>query len=465
MRFLKVISFLLTVVVVAAIGFLIIGWRSEIPPDPQAASAKFAPELIAKGAQLAAVGNCVACHTKPGQDAFSGGLPVPTPFGTLYSTNITPDSNTGIGLWSQAAFNRAMREGVDREGEHLYPAFPYDHFTWVTDDDNKALYAFLMTREPVKATAPKNELMFPLQFRPLLAGWNLLFFREGVMQPDSSQSEEWNRGRYLAEGLGHCGACHTPRNAFGAEDRGNHFGGGEAEGWQAYALNASSHTPVPWTADSVAFYLRNGWHELHGVSRGPMAEVTGNLGLLSDSDVHAIATYVAASMGTPSADRKTKGDKLTQAFGNGGASITTASVDVGKPAGDLASHPGAAIYVAACSTCHESGKAQPFGGLNFSLSTAVNAPNPQNIVNVALFGLPPADGQPSAIMPAFANALNDQQVADLLGYLRARFSDQPAWNGLTDIVAKTRSGEHPVTVLPSDGIERAPRNVGAKEQK
>ncbi|MBW6424629.1 c-type cytochrome [Rhizobium sp. XQZ8] len=465
MRFLRVVSFLLTVVVVAAVGFLIIGWRSELPPDEKAATAQHPPDLVAKGAQLAAVGNCIACHTKPGQAAFAGGLPVPTPFGTLYSTNITPDPQTGIGSWSEAAFNRAMREGVDREGDHLYPAFPYDHFTWVTDEDNKALYAFLMTRTPVKATAPKNELIFPLQFRPLLVGWNMLFFREGVMQPDSSQSEAWNRGRYLAEGLGHCGACHTPRNSLGAEDRGNHFAGGEAEGWQAYAINAASRSPVPWTTDSIAFYLRNGWHELHGVSRGPMAEVTGNLGLLPDSDIQAIATYVASVMGEPSADRKAKGEKLAQSFGNGGAGLTTAAVNIGKPAADLASHPGAAIYTAACSTCHESGKAQPFGGLNFNLSTAVNAPNPQNIVNVTMFGLPPADGQPSAVMPAFGNTLNDQQVADLLGYLRARFSDQPVWSGLTDLVAKTRSGEHPVTVLASDGIERAPKNVGAKEQK
>ncbi|WJR66460.1 cytochrome c [Neorhizobium sp. CSC1952] len=463
MRFLRAISILLTLAVIAAVGFLLIGWRSEIPPDNQAANAQYPPDLVAKGAQLAAVGNCIACHTEPGQEAFAGGLPVPTPFGTLYSTNITPDPETGIGRWSEAAFVRAMREGVDREGNHLYPAFPYDHFTWVTEEDNKALYAFLMTREPVKATAPANDLVFPLQFRPLLVGWNLLFLHEGGMQPDTSQSEEWNRGRYLAEGLGHCGACHTPRNAFGAEDRNRHFGGGEAEGWQAYAINASSHSPVPWTVDSVAFYLRNGWHELHGVSRGPMAEVTGNLGLLSDSDIRAIATYVASVMGEPSPERKEKGERLTRSFGNGGANITTAALDENKASADLSAHPGAAIYGAACATCHESGRPQPYGGLNFALSTAVNAPNPQNIVNVVMFGLPPGDGQPSAVMPAFGNTLNDQQVADLLGYLRARFSDQPAWTGLTDLVAKTRSGEYPVTVLASDGIERAPKNVGAKE--
>lgn len=154
--------------------FPLFAWRSEIPEDTTAAEARFAAELVAKGAQLAALGNCIACHTVPGRPAFAGGLALPTPFGTIYSTNITPDRETGIGGWSEAAFERAMREGVDREGSHLYPAFPYEHFTRVSADDNRALYAFLMTRVAVKAEAPENDLPFPLKFRPLLAGWKLL---------------------------------------------------------------------------------------------------------------------------------------------------------------------------------------------------------------------------------------------------------------------------------------------------
>ncbi|AFL53684.1 mono/diheme cytochrome c family protein [Sinorhizobium fredii] len=447
---------------VAAVAFFVFAWRSEIPEEEVAAEASFSPELVAKGAQLAALGNCIACHTVPGKPAFTGGLALPTPFGTIHSTNITPDRETGIGGWSEAAFERAMRDGVDREGNHLYPAFPYDHFTRVSAEDTHALYAFLMTRVAVRAEAPKNDLPFPLKFRPLLAGWKLLFFDRGELEPDSAQSEAWNRGRYLAEGLGHCGACHTPRNAFGAEYPDRHFGGGEAEGWQAYAINRESKAPIPWDEQSLAFYLRNGWHEFHGVSRGPMAEVTGNLSLLPDSDIAAIATYVTSITDDPTPERSERaarlreqfeGDRLEQIADSQSSAVSTAGGGSGE-----------AIYLAACASCHEGRRRQPFGGLNFELSTAVNAPNPQNIVNVVLFGLPPADGEASAVMPAFRHLLNDQQVTDVLAYMRERFSEEPPWSGLGEQVANTRSGAYKVTVRPSDGIERAPHNVGAEEE-
>src|SRR5688500_2049759 len=229
MRALRIIAAIVVVAGLVLFGLAAFAWRSEIPAEEVAEATQFDPALIEKGAQLAAVGNCIACHTVPGSKAFAGGLAVPTPFGTIYSTNITPDPETGIGRWSETAFIRAMREGVDREGNHLYPAFPYDHYTRVTDEDNSALYAYLMTREPVAATSPENELRFPLGFLPLLAGWKLLFFEEGVFQPNPEQSEEWNRGAYLAEGLGHCGSCHTPRNRLGALDEDRHYAGGEAE--------------------------------------------------------------------------------------------------------------------------------------------------------------------------------------------------------------------------------------------
>src|SRR5262249_19589506 len=158
-------------------------------------------------------------HTAPGGRAFAGGLALPAPFGTIYSTNITPDEATGIGRWSEEAFRRALWEGVDHGGRHLYPAFPYDHFPLINERDVSALYAFHRTRAPVAATAPANKLPFPLNFRPLLAGWKLLFLHTGRFQPDRSQSEEWNHGAYLVNGLAHCGACHTPRNALGATQR------------------------------------------------------------------------------------------------------------------------------------------------------------------------------------------------------------------------------------------------------
>ena len=466
MRATRVILLAIVVLVLGAGVVFALAWRSELEPIPDGTEQEFSQQSIDRGAQLAAVGNCIACHTVPGEKSFAGGLALPTPFGTIHSTNITPDPETGIGTWSEEAFRRAMREGVDREGRHLYPAFPYDHFTRVTDEDNRALYAYLMTREPVRAETPDNELVFPLGFRPLLAGWKLLFLDDGVYRPVEGQSAEWNRGAYLAEGLGHCGGCHTPRNALGAEDTDRHFAGGEAEGWIGYAIDENSTAPIPWDTESLAFYLRNGWHELHGVSRGPMAEVTGNLGLLPDEDVRAIALYVASLMGEPSAGRRSEAERLLGEVrgpaGNSGEAVQAADSQA-VPPGSETHGEGAAIYVAACATCHEAGRPLPYGGLDFRLSTAVNASNPQNIINVTLFGLPPADGEASSVMPGFAGALDDRQIAELLAYMRARFSGREAWDGVEEMVRRTRSGEYEVTVRAADGIERAPMNVGAED--
>jgi len=200
-------------------------------------SGDFPRELVAKGAELAAVGNCVTCHTASDGKPYAGGYPLQTPFGIVYATNITPDTETGIGRWSQDAFARAMREGVDREGRHLYPAFPYDHFTKTTDEDIRALYASVMTREPVRAHTPANTVSIP---RPLVALWKAMCFEPGVYRADPARDPRWNRGAYLAEGLAHCGACHTPRNRLGAEKKRESYAGGEVGGWHAPALNAST---------------------------------------------------------------------------------------------------------------------------------------------------------------------------------------------------------------------------------
>lgn len=461
MRLVRVLLVLAVLFIIGCFGFIAASWKSEIPRIARTDPAHFDPEILRHGAQLAAVGNCIACHTVPGGKAFAGGLAVPTPFGTIYSTNITPDEKTGIGSWSEEAFRRAMREGTDRDGNHLYPAFPYDHFTLVSDEDNRALYAYLMTRQPVEATAPRNDLVFPLNIRPLVAAWDLLFLQEGPYQPDPAQSDEWNRGAYLAEGLGHCGACHTPRNPLGAERRAQAFSGGEAEGWVAYAINGKSPAPIPWNKDSLAFYLRHGFHQEHGVSRGPMAEVTGNLAGLPDQDVAAIATYVASVMGPAAPERLLQSEELRKKVGDENLAVPASSDSQAVPSNGQ--ERGAAIYRAACATCHESRRPLPFGGLPFDLSTAVNAPNPQNIINVVMFGLPPADGELSAVMPAFGSALSDADIAALLQHLRRTFTALPGWNGLEGQVADTRSGAHYVRVRPADGIERGPSNVGSVE--
>ena len=407
-----------------------VAWRPAIAEIEPPAPRSFDPTLVKRGRDLAALGNCSDCHTQRGGKSFAGGLPVPTPFGTIYSSNITPDADTGIGRWSEAAFQRAMRSGVNREGQHLYPTFPYDHFTNVTDEDDQALYAYLMTRPPAHAPAAANRLSFPLNQRFVVAGWKLLFLRRGTYQPDSTQSPEWNRGAYLVEGLAHCGSCHTPRNALGAERAGAQFAGGDVDNWSAYAINARSQSPVPWNTEALFSYLRQGWHPDHGVARGPMAEVVSNLSSVDESDVRAIATYMTSVFGPPTPDQILRGKEVL-AKANSPAKLPAA-----QPS--LAEAPGAAIYAAACATCHETGRPLPYGGVNLGLSTAIGGPDPRNAANIILSGIRPVEGERSPIMPGFANSMTDNQVAAVLNYLRSRFSNQPAWTGVEKTIADAR---------------------------
>jgi mono/diheme cytochrome c family protein len=417
----KILLIAIVILVIAAGAAAAYAWRPAIDPVQRAAG-RFDPALVKRGGELAAIGNCTTCHTAPGGRAFAGGLGVVTPFGTIYSTNITPHAQTGIGAWSEEAFRRALWEGVDRAGRHLYPAFPYDHFTLIDERDVSALYAFLMTRDPVEATAPANKLPFPLNFRPLLAGWKLLFLRTGRFRPDANQSAEWNRGAYLANGLAHCGACHTPRNALGAEEKDRAFAGGDVEGWTAYALDANSPAPTPWDDAALAFYLHNGWQRDHGVARGPMSEVTENLSTVPAADAKAIATYITSLASTRSAQRAQ---------------------------GQQAGGPGAAIYAAACATCHDAGRPPPYGGIDLALSTGPSGPNARNVIDVILWGLPAQDEQRRPIMPGFAGTLNDRQLADLLAYVRARFSDKPPWTDIDKDIRDARAGGSRIYPAPS----------------
>ncbi|WP_249780783.1 cytochrome c [Bradyrhizobium sp. dw_78] len=430
------------VLIAAGIAGFAVTWRPAIaavePPSPQS----FDPVLVKRGRELAAIGNCNDCHTMRGGSSFAGGLPVPTPFGTIYSSNITPDPDTGIGRWPEQAFRRAMRSGVDRDGQHLYPTFPYDHFTNVSDEDDRALYAFLMTRPPVHAPARDNQLSFPLDQRFVVAGWKLLFLRHGGYQPDGGRSAEWNRGAYLVEGLAHCGSCHTPRNGLGAERPDAQFAGGDVDNWHAYAINSQSPSPVPWNADTLFSYLRRGWDSDHGTARGPMAEVVSNLSSVSESDVRAIALYMADVFGAPAPDRIRHGEAvLAQAK-------MRAKTQAGAPAAQAANGAatqdwtmnatGASIYAAACATCHESNRALPYGGVNLALSTALSGPDPRNAVNIVLSGVRPVPGERSPIMPGFADSMNNEQIVALLQFLRGRFSNQPAWSGVAKTVLDAR---------------------------
>ena len=436
-------SIVAVLLVGGAVAAFAVAWRFEIAAIEAPAPQTFDANLVKRGRDLAAIGNCSDCHTPRGGKAFAGGLPVPTPFGTIYSSNITPDPTSGIGRWSEAAFQRAMRSGVDRAGQHLYPTFPYDHFTNVTDEDDRALYAFLMTRQPVRVSARANDLPFPLNQRVVVAGWKLLFLRHGTYQPDSTQSAEWNRGAYLVEGLAHCGACHTPRNALGAERTSASFSGGDVDNWHAYAINSRSPSPVPWNTEALFHYLRQGWDPDHGVARGPMAEVVSNLSSVSESDVRAIAAYMTSVFGPPTQDRLRQASDVRAQTKSPPLEIVPANA------------AGATIYTAACATCHDSDRPLPYGGVNLGLSTAISAPDPRNAVNIILSGIRPVEGERSPIMPGFASSMTDEQISALLNYLRARFSNQPAWTGVEKIIRDARQTQT-VYLQTSPGPHNAP---------
>jgi len=312
----------------------------------------------------------------------------------------------------------------------------------------------VMTRDPVRANPSANDLAFPFNIRPLLAGWKLLFFRQGPYQADPAQSAQWNRGAYLVQGLAHCGACHTPRNALGAEQKQNSFGGGDAEGWTAYALDQSSPAPVHWDEAALAFYLRNGWHRAHGVAHGPMAAVVDDVASIPDSDIVAIATFLKGVVGEPSEQQRMSGDALIEQARQQKPGNKPAAAE-SRTAGEAANAqpPGAVIYQAACATCHDDGRPLPFGGVDLALSTGPSAPDPRNVINIVLWGLPAADAKRSPIMPGFVNALTDQQLADLIAYLRSQFSNKPPWSDIEKDIRDAKSGVSPVEVYPGPGID------------
>jgi mono/diheme cytochrome c family protein len=444
MRARKFTTIVIVICLVLALGagvFTIAAWQPALAPIAPPIPARLDASLVSRGAELAAIGDCAVCHTAPSGAGFAGGVGIPTPFGTIYSTNITPDAETGIGTWSEAAFQRAMRNGIRRDGAYLYPAFPYDHFTLVSDDDDKALYAFLMTRRPVRAVAQANKLPFPLNVRLAMFAWDLLFLRTGPYQADPAQDESWNRGAYLADGLGHCGACHTPRDALGAEKQDEKFAGGTAEGWTAYALNASSPAPVPWDAAALSRYLKHGFDAQHGDPRGPMVEVVDDLRSASPDDVQAIATYIAAQM----AGAAPESDQIAQQVAvqsQRNASVVAASADSqadAMRAVDTKNNEGAVIYAGACSGCHEGPRALPYGGIDLALSTGVSGPSANNLVRVVLYGLPAAEGSRGPIMPGFASAIDDSQLAALARYLRARFTTKGPWRDVEKSVHDART--------------------------
>ena len=398
--------------------------ESGVRPPPRG----FDRALVLQGARLAAVGNCITCHTAPTGRAYAGGYPIHTPFGTVYGTNITPDAETGIGKWSEAEFVRAMREGVDRGGNHLYPAFPYEYFTRLTDADLHALYAFVMTREPVRATPPPNRILVP---RPAVALWKARYFKPGRFAPDPSRTAAWNQGAYLVESLADCSACHTPRTALGAEKKKDaYLTGGEVDGWHAPALDTSSPSPLPWTVESLAGYLHSGLVDGHAITAGPMHPVVVNLSQVPAQDVRAIAEYIVSIDTRSSAEREQRRR----------AALAAPVSRAARPGDDRALRNGAALYAGACGDCHDRGRAAEGGALPLPLAIGLTLPTPRNLIHIIRGGIVPGVHDTRPWMPEFRGALTDEELADLLVYLRS-LTDRPPWPDVQADVKRGQKGE------------------------
>ena len=411
------------------LGAALLGWRSAIAPVAATSASVYSAATIERGRVLAAAANCIVCHTAPGGLPNAGGRAIETPFGSVVSTNLTPDVATGIGAWSLGAFQRAMREGVSRDGKHLYPAFPYTAFTQTTDDDLTALYAYLMAQPAVVSAVPETKLAFPFSVRPLMALWNALYLVPGPVPAVVSQSAEWNRGAYLVNGLGHCGGCHTARNALGAEQGGSgYLGGAMVDGWEAPPLTSLSHAPVPWSEAELFSYLRFGHSAEHGNASGPMAPVVQQLGALPEADVRAMAVYLA-SFNTP-------------APASNDSAAAPALVAQSAAQERMLVGPAQRLFTTACGACHHDGDGPVLLGQNIALALNSNlhSARPDNLLRVILEGIREPATKDIGFMPAFRHSLDDAQLAQLAGYMRQRFAaGKPAWRGLEAAAAKVRA--------------------------
>jgi nicotinate dehydrogenase subunit B len=411
---------------VVGIAAAVLPLRS-IAPIARPDASTYSETTIARGRQLAALGDCAVCHTALNGIINAGGRPLDTPFGTIYSTNITPDVETGIGAWSYPAFERAMRQGLHRDGRHLYPVFPYPHFAKAADADLQALYAHLMAQAPVRADIPDNTLAFPFNLRPLMAGWNALFHRAELFEADATKSATWNRGAYLVEGLGHCGACHSPRNALGAEKSRAYLAGGFAEGWEAPPLTSLSQAPIPWSEDDLFAYLRSGESRFHGVAAGPMAPVVKELAALPDQDIRAMAVYLG-SFNENAIDRPGQ-DALAARLESLTSTRTAAPSTIG-----------ARLYEGACAVCHAVGGALLFGSRpSLALNSNLHSRVPDNLIQVILHGIATPVSSDLGYMPAFKDSMTDDQVTELVSYLRRQFApEKPPWSDLGAAVSRIR---------------------------
>ena len=370
---------------------------------------------LQRGKYLVQAGDCQSCHTDKNGAPFAGARAIPTPFGTIYSRNITPDDATGIGGWSDEDFYRAMHEGISRDGSHLYPAFPYPWYTKLTRDDVRAIKAYLDTLDPVRQQIPPNQLHWPMSWRSLVSIWNKMFFKEGEWQPDANKSAEWNRGGYLVEGPGHCSACHSPKNMLGGVKKGDAFEGGEGENWLAPDLTGRTLGGLSeWSLDEIAQFLLTGVND-RTRANGPMAEVVElSTSHLTENDAKAMATYLKdLPNGASVADKKT----------------ADTSKDTSR---------GRALYVDNnCTACHmENGGGETGIFPALKGSAIVQQPDPATAIHLVLSGSRAAatDANPNRFaMPAYGGKLSDDDVAALLTYVRSAWGNRGGGVSASDV--------------------------------
>jgi mono/diheme cytochrome c family protein len=382
--------------------------------DPTGVPASLAKaSLVERGAYLARAADCEACHSSQGGKNYAGGLAIRLPFGTLYSTNITPDKETGIGNYSDQDFLNAVHRGIRRDGARLYPAMPFTSYTYMTDADALAIKAYLFSLPPVVAAAPANTLKFPFNQRWAMNFWSALFNPDSRFEPDGSQGGEWNRGAYLAEALAHCGECHTPRNLAFALNNRQKFAGAVTAGWRAFNISSDKSTGVgAWSDKDLASYLALGHATGHGTASGPMGEaVDHSFSLLTPEDIRAVVAYVRTVPAIASTDLP--------------ATLAPVAPPSPRDGGHSADARGKMVFEGACASCHGwTGESAISPLATLTGTWAVNDPSATNVVQIVISGTrrhTPAD---AISMPAFGSAYSDVEIAAVANYVTSRFGSK-----------------------------------------
>ncbi len=429
----KGIGALLAVIALAGLGFAGWLWLGRDPMsfasgatvamgDYKAGIVSGAPaalanaDLVKRGAYLTHAADCQACHTAPGGVPFAGGFAFNMPFGTIYSTNITPDNDTGIGRYTDAQFLAALHKGERADGANLYPAMPYTSYTYMTDADVLAIKAYLFTLAPQHTPARQNRLSWPFNQRSLLSAWNVMFNPNGRFRPNAEQSPEWNRGAYLVEATGHCGECHTPRNLVFGLDNHRKFSGALTAGWRAYNITADQVSGLgDWSEKDLHQYLSTGHVEGHGGAAGPMGEATDNsLSYLVPDDIQAMVTYL----------------RSVPAHASDLPRIVTTPAPASHKDGQTIAESnsrGEKIFAGACASCHDwTGVSPVTGYATLTGVRAVNDPSAANVAQTVINGVNRTTANGKIFMPAFGAGYEDEDIAAVANYVTGRFGAKAA---------------------------------------